>query len=332
MQRDIKISLIRVIAMFSIVLCHIVQEYEKISFMGQIFNVGVFIFIFMSGFLYGKKDITNAKSWLFKRAIRLFVPIYIFMVLLFVINAFANKSFDVSNYLIYIIGMQGFFPAVEGAAHLWFITALIICYLITPVLYKLKKSVLRMNKMQLIVILGVLMGIQVILSYTLGVLIGRYALYVVLYIFAYYLSFLKDCKLSKKMIILTTIMMLLGLCIRVLSRRYIDGSVLYSNIIVLYTQSIFGIWLFLAVYRLRGINRKLHRVIEYLDSISFEVYIVHYIFISGKYSMIYLAEYTIVNLMLLGVVIFISGILLHKISNCFTAIPYKRGNTQKMSA
>lgn len=324
MQRDIRISLIRVIAMFSIVICHIVQEYGKISFMGQIFNVGVFVFIFLSGFLYGRKNIVSIKDWILRRVIRIMIPIYIYMLVIFVMNGVNSNSFKVGPYLVYILGIQGFFPVVEGAAHLWFITAIIICYILTPLLYSFKKYFFVMSKTRLVFISALLIVMQSVFSFTVGSLIGRYMCYVMLYIFAYYLSFLSECKLNTKKYIALTGLTILGLCIRVLSRTYIDGSILYSNIIVLYSQCIFAIWIFFSLYKLQIIGRKLYNVIEYLDCLSFYIYIVHCIFITGKYKLIFITQYTVLNIAIVIGAIFISSILLHSISEYFYNIHYKK--------
>ena len=64
MKKDVSIQIIRICAMFSIILCHIVQEVNNnvIAQMGQFLNVGVYIFLFLSSYLYGKKKIESNKN------------------------------------------------------------------------------------------------------------------------------------------------------------------------------------------------------------------------------------------------------------------------------
>ena len=90
------ISCIRVVATLLIILCHVVQEYNNsiLAMTGQIFNVGVIIFFFMSGFLYGDKEITNVGKWISNRFVRLMLPIYIFLIYLLVIFLFQNLTLD----------------------------------------------------------------------------------------------------------------------------------------------------------------------------------------------------------------------------------------------
>lgn len=50
MKKDVSIQIVRICAMFSILACHLVQELNnsKIAQLAQFFNVGVYIFLFLS--------------------------------------------------------------------------------------------------------------------------------------------------------------------------------------------------------------------------------------------------------------------------------------------
>ena len=59
MKKDVSLQLLRIFSMLMIVLCHLCIQ-TKIDFfvnISQFFNVGVFVFLFLSGYLYGKKEI-----------------------------------------------------------------------------------------------------------------------------------------------------------------------------------------------------------------------------------------------------------------------------------
>lgn len=73
-NRDDSISFIRVISMLMIILTHLVAEVDSIHFLGQISSVAVYTFIFISGYLFGKKDIYNPFKWLLKRLSRIMIP------------------------------------------------------------------------------------------------------------------------------------------------------------------------------------------------------------------------------------------------------------------
>ena len=57
-EKNYAISLLRFIAMIFIVICHFFQYYNLE--LAWWFNVGVQIFLCISGFLYGNKKITNS--------------------------------------------------------------------------------------------------------------------------------------------------------------------------------------------------------------------------------------------------------------------------------
>ena len=60
------LMVVRVVATLLILACHFVQESNNslLILSAQFLNVGVSIFFFLSGFLYGNKDIKDSKSWL----------------------------------------------------------------------------------------------------------------------------------------------------------------------------------------------------------------------------------------------------------------------------
>lgn len=78
MQRDRRIQLLRVVAMFMIVACHLAQEYNSdiIAMAAQFFNVGVYVFLLISEFLYGGKEIGNFLKWFSKRVLVAITGVY----------------------------------------------------------------------------------------------------------------------------------------------------------------------------------------------------------------------------------------------------------------
>ena len=80
MKRDVSIQLIRILSMFLIIIgCHLISEFgnDILKKAGQIFNVGVYIFLFISGYLYGDKIIKNKKKWYFKRLKRILIMFFL---------------------------------------------------------------------------------------------------------------------------------------------------------------------------------------------------------------------------------------------------------------
>ena len=69
-SRNPVITLSRVLGMLFIVTCHIIKYYTFIPMhesLGQFFNCGVDLFLFISGYLYGGKVVNRFGKWYFKR-------------------------------------------------------------------------------------------------------------------------------------------------------------------------------------------------------------------------------------------------------------------------
>lgn len=130
-MRNVSIQIIRICAMLSIILCHLVQEVNNtvIAYTGQFFNVGVFIFIFLSGYLYGKKKIENNKEWLINRAKKIIIPVYSFMIFLIIIHI-VNHTMEYKYIFIYLFDLQYYLGGISGAQHLWFVSVIMLCYIV----------------------------------------------------------------------------------------------------------------------------------------------------------------------------------------------------------
>ena len=85
-NKDISICYLRCVSMFFIILCHIVSNSSTaiISMTSQFFNVGVSIFFFISGYLFGKKGVNcTVKEFYKRRYWRVFFTYHIFLLILF---------------------------------------------------------------------------------------------------------------------------------------------------------------------------------------------------------------------------------------------------------
>lgn len=78
-NKDYSISIIRLISMIMIISCHILQGLNN-NFAFWI-NTGVQLFFFVSGFLYGKKKISNIKEFYKKRMEKILFPYIIVFII-----------------------------------------------------------------------------------------------------------------------------------------------------------------------------------------------------------------------------------------------------------
>lgn len=314
------ISYVRIFSMILIFLCHLVQESNSniLNQTAQIFNVGVFIFLFISGFLFGQKKIDNIKKWYIKRGIRILIPLYIFMIGMFILRGIVfNNGIEFDKCINYLFNVQGFFGGILGARHLCFLSTLMICYLITPLLDKGK--IIINNIKQCIVGLVVIVGIQLLTCYFINTRVGLQITYVLIYIIAYFISYLWKRKITLIRVLLLDIIAIIFLAIRFFSKNYFDGSILYENIIVIYEQIIFAISIFMTIYYLLMIiNKKreisIGKIIKYIDNISFYFYITHYMFLVGPVRVMNLTNNFILNSIIAIFISYILAVLLMKIS------------------
>lgn len=62
--KNYSISILRVVGMFSIVFCHFFS-WLGFSFLSQFLNFGVYLFLFISGFLYANKKYSRTEKLVF---------------------------------------------------------------------------------------------------------------------------------------------------------------------------------------------------------------------------------------------------------------------------
>lgn len=129
---DISISIIRGIAFCSIVCCHIFQ-YLNIE-LAWWFNVGVQVFLCISGYLYGSKEPSPPIYFYKRRFKKILRPYYIVIIPVCVLyTLYAPDKINCLK-IIHVLLVHG---TLEGGGHLWFIATILMCYIITPLLFDL---------------------------------------------------------------------------------------------------------------------------------------------------------------------------------------------------
>lgn len=104
-QESSAISHLRVLAMLSIVVCHFMQALN--NQWAWVLNIGVQIFLFMSGFLYGHKHIDNWLNWFEKRITRVYIPFLLFFVAIIPLYA-VSGLISLKSIIIYMLDLQWF--------------------------------------------------------------------------------------------------------------------------------------------------------------------------------------------------------------------------------
>lgn len=104
--------------------------------------------------------------------------------------------------------------------------------------------------------------------------------------------------------------------LRISARVFFDNSILYNVIVVGYTQGLIAFCIFyIFIYMCRNI--KENKIINFLDSISFEIYLVHYMYVVGPLRLMGLTNSFIVNTIITLVISIVTAIGLKKICEKF---------------
>ena len=100
--------------------------------------MGVQLFLCISGFLYGYKNIENVTDFYNKRLKKILIPYYLVFVSFGIVEfIFDRVSFSVKSFILGLVLCS----EVNGAEHLWFIPTILMCYFITPLLQEYRNKV-----------------------------------------------------------------------------------------------------------------------------------------------------------------------------------------------
>jgi len=310
---------LRVFATMLILCCHLVVVFDNgiIQLTSQFFNVGVYLFLIISGYLYGKKEISKKytyKNWLVSRAKRILTPMYIFMIFLLCIYLFKGLEIQISHWITYIFNLQGLEIYIYGAEHLWYLTIAMVCYFITPILDKNRN---KFNNKNISILFSILIIVQLIMSYFIYQQFGRYLILIELYILAYFIGFYWNSdSINLKNFIYSIALIVCALTIRLLGMIKFDGSILYDVLIVGYTHSLLGLGLFFAGFYITSKlkNGFIDKVVSHFNHISYEIYLVHYMLIGGPLGVLF-TNSNIVNCFIVLICTYILALILNRVSN-----------------
>jgi peptidoglycan/LPS O-acetylase OafA/YrhL len=292
------IRYLRSIAMLSIVICHFQQAYD--NKWAWVFNVGVQMFLTLSGWLYGNKNITNWKKWCKDKIYKLYIPYIIYVLSVFVVyRLFSIDTFTVKNLVIYIFDAQWILGNVKGMSHLWFMTAIALCYMLTPFLQYIR------NKGYVFICLLLHSCVGILNTFVFHLYLDVFVC-LFIYVFSYLFASLSS-----------------------LSRRVYMVCIFGLFGYILYTIN----WQILLDYS-NGLNKMFHMLLAFLcimlpiiisnrfktikvpslvsrfDRDSYYIYITHHIFMLGPLSLAFYTQYKVVNVGMIIVLTLLSSFLL----------------------
>jgi len=326
------VSSIRLIALSMIVTCHIFQGEDMV--LAWWFNVGVQIFLFMSGFLFGTKNIDDAAIWIKKRITRIIVPYYILLAIVIVFYlVFAKNLLTVSGLLTNLLLLQGFGTGLAGIEHLWFISYILMCYLITPILQAADFANPKNTKWKYIIKLILLLAaLQILnLASVINVSIPNVGAYIIGYYFSrrhfYYEKYqgLAQSGSMRRSVIGIFAACILTTPLVVYLTYFYNGSLFsflvpYKDGIFAWNHTLLGVTLFLAMYFLfdclyrKKPYKPLDHIIRWSDRYSYHVYLTHQIFILGQFSLLFITINKFFNIAIILLCAILTGIVLEKLN------------------
>lgn len=318
------ISYARVLAMFFVIFVHLCQQSEinVVRAMAQFFISGVTIFVILTGLLYGSKALKeeypdSVTKWMKDRSKKILVPYYVIVLFILIMNfVVLNEKISFTQICMFFTCTQDFFGdffyQIRGTGHLWYITLQVVLYLMIAFLLKYRRYINCVRRFLAVIALG-----QVAITLVVSPKIGRYIFYVLICLIAYFYensgsSFLKR-KISRKWGVLTVVTFITWFI-----RCYLwfkgCNTYIYNNLFVYYAQAILSVWFIYTLYCLeeRGILIK-SRIVEKLDMISYEVFLIHFMFIDGPFKIVGLFNSLILESVAIIIFSLIGGWLLYRI-------------------
>lgn len=309
-NRDFSISALRLAAMMAIISCHICQALNLSA--AWWLNSGVQVFLVISGYLYGRRDgIVGSAAWFVQRLHKIWIPFFITALAILI----ADVSFGVAtvDFMDIALGLSGFRSGrIPNGTHLWYVAVALSCYLITPLLFVLRKRFGIVSLIVPLAILGVAGGeivssgfwsVEYVAGFTLGSLVREHP--------DRERSMMGVGALLGAACMLTLII----LCTKGLVDFRVDGTGYIIAHLVL------GIMLFCSIrwllYDVRfSPDLRVQKLLDFGDAYSYEIYLTHQVLILGSFSLFAVPSLSVPLAMSLCLIwSIVSGILLKKF--CF---------------
>lgn len=304
---SVAISWLRTSSVIMIVLCHILQGMD--NNWAWVFNIGVQIFFILSGYLYGKKTIDDNGKWYIRRAFRILTPFYLYLLFaLSVIQIWKMELISYPKIITYLFNLQGLLGGVEGLNHLWFLTWIVGCYIITPMIQ------IIIDK-RYIYLLGCIILILMVLSIFHG-----YLLNVALYVVSYSVSRLNKILSS---ILFTTLIIISIIVLSTFTwERLLIGGV-YCKLFHLVISAIIVVGS-LQFFHKKGKKRILvPQSVNLIDRYSYEIYLCHHFIILGPVSLLHITESITINILLIISLTILQAFLLKLITSQIINVLHK---------
>lgn len=297
------LDLLRVLAMLCIISCHVCQFYgSPLAFK---LNIGVQLFLVISGYLYGKRTIDDWNKWFRNRFLKLYIPFVIYILVIFPLYyIFESEYLKPYSIFIYLLDLQGVLGGLRGLNHLWFMTTIAICYLVTPLLQWFCKN-------------GRIQTPSLIVLFIIDVIyFSGWNYFVLLYAMSYGMSHINAGSKRTIVFLFISILLLIATEFGITDVISIDSlNIIWRCLIVL-----FILYLFIFISEFLSFHKS--NIVAFISKRSYHIYIVHHLPIMLPFSILAWDANLIVRAVILFAVIAISALLLYDVSNTIVSRYY----------
>lgn len=225
-------------------------------------------------------------DWINKQFTKILIPYYIFLI--FAVGAYFLFCPEILS-LRKIFGALLTIDTLEGLGHLWYIPNILFCYLITPYLYILRDY---LSGKTLFKISLYLLGLLAILT-AIGTYLHSFIRPGI--VSCYIVGFFIPLYLSKNTIVKKTGWLISIFIYAIISTLMVYGFSISS--ISDYRHMFLGLTVFLILFNLLD-NMNYSIVLKISDKISYEMYLVHHMFILSPISILNTFDIRIANVIL----------------------------------
>lgn len=275
------ITLIQIICSLLIVNYHTamldVPILSNIAKFGFVFNT---IFVFFSGYLltksYSNNEMQSFFSFFSKRIKRIYPAFHLTLLLILIYCLVQNIPTNFLSFAYWSTGLGYFLPNNEifGNAHLWFVSVILICYILFKPTYKI------MSAFPYLFLIFIISSIVFLSLYLYGDLIDIYQRVngnvIFRFLYHYFVfSFAVYWQLKNRKLETVNSVKIVGFVIALITYIYFYSSSIYSGITII-SAFILSIILISIIYNLSSLFEKNLAFIFILSPITYELYLIHY--------------------------------------------------------
>lgn len=201
---------------------------------------------------------------------------------------------------------------LQGIRHLWFLTAIMFAYLSTPILQWLSKYADWLFPVLLLCV-----GVSYIIVPGPFVFMGSW---VFLYAIGYLYVHLKRRRFYDIGLVLLeiTLIVLMILNIETLTQYFHPLNRIFHDV-----SGAFIVIIGIQIISSLNIN-KIPNIVDLFDKYSFHIFIIHYFFIRGPFSLAFITPYISVNICLFLIVTLITTFLFVKLNNLANRVVFDK--------